>query len=76
MSDDDQEPAATMGDVFDAVIGGMTKEQFEQLKQRTGHAEIDAKQAAADAISQRVKHGNLVPEGATTQQVAQALRRR
>lgn len=38
---DDQDD--TLGTVFDAVIAGMTTEQFEQLKRRTGHTEPEPK---------------------------------
>lgn len=65
-----------LAELLDDIVTNMTKPQFDALVARTGHAEIDAKQQAADAIAERVRHGNLVPEGATFGEVAAALRRR
>ncbi|MBX7433479.1 hypothetical protein JDV09_15365 [Mycobacterium sp. Y57] len=74
--DQEQPPAATLGDVLDAVVGSMTTEQFEQLKQRTGHAELPPKQKAAEALARLVKHGNLNADNLTFGQVADTLHER
>jgi len=65
-----------MGDVFNAVIGGMSKQQFQQLAERTGHTEADPKEAAAQALSELVRHGNIAANELTTNQIAAKLHRR
>jgi len=74
--DQDGQDNATMGDVFNAVIGGMTAEQFQQLAERTGHAEAPPKQAAAQALADLVKHGNIAADSRTPAQVLRRIQRR
>ncbi len=65
-----------LSELIDDIVTNMTGPQFAALVERTGHTEIDPKQAAAEALAARVNSGNLVPEGATTSDVLAALRRR
>jgi hypothetical protein len=67
--------AASLGAVLDALVAGMTTQQFDQLADRTGHR--DSKAKAADAISQYTRQQNLTGEGGTasTAAAAAALRR-
>jgi uncharacterized protein YcfJ len=67
---------ATMGDVFNAVIGGMSKEQFQQLAARTGHTEVPPKQKAAEALAGLVRQGNIDANNLTPAQVLRKIQRR
>lgn len=71
----DGQEKVTLGGVLDAVIAGLTKEQFSELSRRTGHAEVPPKQKAAEALSALVQRGNLAYGGATTGEVIAKLHR-
>lgn len=66
---------ASLGAVLDALVAGMTAEQFDQLADRTGHR--DSKEKAAAALSQFHRQNNLTGDDglASTASAEAALRR-
>lgn len=64
---------ASLGAVLDALVAGMTAEQFNELADRTGQR--DSKEKAAEALSQLVQQQNLGANNASTAAVAAALGR-
>lgn len=76
MADDPLDGKEVLTGLIEGVLSDMTGKQFAALAERTGHVEVDPKEAAAQALAERVRAGNLVPDGATFGQVTAALRRR
>jgi len=66
----------SLGAVLDGIVGSMDAEQFKQLAERTGHTEADPKRAAAEAISNLVRHGNIAANETTPAQVLGKIQRR
>lgn len=64
-----------LSELIDDIVTNMTKPQFDALVERTGHAEVDPKEAAAAALSQLVKHGNINANELTPAQVLAKLQR-
>lgn len=76
MTDDQQDEGSRLGDVLDSIVGSMTREQFEQLAQRTGHREVEPKQKAKDALAQLLEQDNVAADGRTFGEVRDRLARR
>ncbi|WNG92650.1 hypothetical protein [Mycobacterium sp. ITM-2016-00318] len=66
---------ASLGDVLDALVAGMSSEQFSELAERTGHK--SGKERAAEALSRFQRKQNLTGEDglASTASAEAALRR-
>ncbi len=66
-AEDNEDQKVSLGAVLDGIVGSMTAEQFEQLAKRTGHG--DRKEEAAQALAQRVRHGNIETHRLTKSQL-------
>ena len=76
MAEPEHPEPPTLGAVLDGIVGSMTPEQFAGLAERTGHATAEPKQAAADAIAELVRKGNIAAHQSTTAEVAARMTRR
>lgn len=76
MASDPLDGKEVLSELIEGVLADMSGKQFAELAERVGHANVDPKEEAAQALSALVRNGNINASQLTPAQVLAKLQRR